>query len=118
MNSIAHSAAFQRRTHFRGSVRVPARVTAGGSRALDALTVDLSIDRVSLVSTQQLKLGEECLVEIGIGRSGLVRPLAAKATVLYCIAAGSVRGLALFHSGFRFTGLSSEAQQMIAATLA
>jgi len=121
MSLVARNRVPDRRTGFPGSIRVPARVSLFGGGPLDALTIDLSIDGANLISATQLHLGQECLVEIGIGRAGLVRPLTIKAVVCYCIGTAPVRfqnGAVRFRTRVQFTGLSAEDQRMIEAILA
>ena len=120
MNSVAISAVPERRSRPQRSIRVPARVSILKGGALDALTIDLSMEGANLVSTTQLHPGQECLVEIGIGRAGLVRPLTIKAAVCYCIGTAPVRfqnGAVRFRTRAQFTGLSAEARRLIEAIL-
>ena len=110
-----------RRASLRRSISVPARVSLVGGSPLDALTIDLSSDSANLVSTWQLNLGQDCLVEIGIGRPELLRPLTVRATVCYCVGTGPARyqrGALRFRTGLQFTGLSAGDRQTIAAILA
>jgi len=121
MSAVALNPAPDRRAHPRKSITVPARVSLDPDIALDVRTVDLSLDGISLISGQQLNCGQECAVQIGIGRPGLLHPLTVRALVCYCISSGPARfrgSLARFRIGLRFTGLSAEELQIIEAILA
>jgi len=105
--------AADRRVQRRKSLSVPARIRVVGAGQLDAYTIDLSAGGVSVTAPLQFNAGQECVVEIGTGRTELVQPLCLEATVCYCIrvAPGS------FRTGMQFKGLTSEATQRLAALL-
>ena len=103
-----------RRTSARKVMRVQARIRVPGEEApLDAHTVDLSVGGVSITSSQQLNLGQECSVELGISAPEIAPPPGLRARVRYC---GRLRD-GQYRIGFEFSSVSIEAAELLVAVL-
>jgi hypothetical protein len=97
-----------RRLNPRKVMQVQARVTMDGEVPLDAQTVDLSHRGVSITWPRQLNVGQECVVELGVSVPVIATPPALRAGVRYCTR---------LRVGMKFTSVSIEAAELLAAVL-
>src|ERR1035438_9499219 len=102
-----------RRIDPRKVLQVQARVSVDGEAPLDAKTADLSHRGVSITSPQQLSVGQECIIELGISVPDIAKPPALRAAVRYCTRLRSGQ----FRIGMHFTSVSVEAAELLAAAL-
>jgi c-di-GMP-binding flagellar brake protein YcgR len=102
-----------RRTSVRKVMRVQARISVPGEAPLDSHTVDLSLGGVSITASQQLDLGQECIVELGITVPEIASPPALRARVRYCARLADAQ----YRIGFKFSSVSIEAAELIVAVL-
>lgn len=110
---FAKRAAADRRISPRKVMQVLARVSVEGDAPLDVQTVDLSHHGVSITSSRQLNVGQECVVELGVSVPEIASPPALRAVVRYC----SRMREGEFRIGMQFTSVSIEAAELIVATL-
>lgn len=110
---FATRAAADRRQSPRKVMQVQARVRVDGVAPLDVQTVDLSHHGVSITSSRQLNVGQECIVELGVSVPEIANPPALRAGVCYC----SRMREGEFRIGMQFTSVSIEAAELIVAVL-
>jgi hypothetical protein len=106
-------AAADRRVSPRKVMQVQARVRVEGVEPFDVQTADLSHHGVSITSSWQLNLGQECIVELGVSVPEIASPPALRGTVRYC----SRMREGEFRIGLQFTSVSIEAAELIVAVL-
>jgi len=102
-----------RRLSPRKTMQVLARVRVEGDTPVDAQTVDLSCHGVSITSSRQLNVGQECIVELGVSVPEIASPPVLRAAVCYC----SRMREGAFRIGLKFTSVSIEAAELIVAVL-
>jgi hypothetical protein len=102
-----------RRLGPRKVINVRARISVSGDAPLDAQTADLSHHGVSINSLQQLNVGAECIIELGVSVPEMGDPPSLRAVVRYCapVRAGT------FRIGMEFTKVSIEAAELLAAVV-
>jgi len=106
-------AAADRRLSPRKVMQVLARISVEGTAPLDVQTVDLSHHGVSITSSLQLNIGQECIVELGVGVPEIANSPVLRAAVRYC----SRMREGEFRIGMQFTSVSIEAAELIVAVL-
>jgi hypothetical protein len=104
----------ERRIDPRKVMRVRARVSVEGDAPLDAQTVDLSLNGVSITSTQQVNVGAQCSVELGVSVPEIGSPPVLRTVVRYCGRMSEGR----FRVGMQFIAVSAEAAKLLTAVLA
>lgn len=102
-----------RRLSPRKVMQVQARVRVEEAAPLDVQTVDLSHHGVSITSSRQLNVGQECIVELGVSVPEIANPPVLRAAVCYC----SRMREGEFRIGLQFTAVSIEAAELIVAVL-
>ena len=110
---FAMRAAADRRQSPRKVMQVLARISVSGTAPLDVQTVDLSHHGVSITSSLQLNIGQECIVELGVGVPEIANSPVLRAAVRYC----SRMREGEFRIGMQFTSVSIEAAELIVAVL-
>jgi hypothetical protein len=105
--------AFERRERRRESLRVQARICLDGESPLEAHTVDLSPHGLAITTTHPLNVNQECNIELGISVPGLATSPALRASVRYCARLREDS----YRIGMKFTAVSIEAAELIAAAL-
>jgi hypothetical protein len=102
-----------RRATPRTAIRVRARIMIEGETLLDVDTIDLSHGGVSITSKHPLNLGQNCIIELGVGVPEIASPPVLRAAVRYC--ARFKEGE--YRIGLQFTFVSIEAAELIVAAL-
>jgi PilZ domain len=105
-------AVVDRRASPRKVIQVRARVTVEGEALLDADTIDLSHLGVGITSKYPLNLGQECIIELGVGVP-IASPPVLRAEVRYCARLKEGE----FRIGLQFSFVSIEAAELIVAAL-
>lgn len=102
-----------RRSSPRKTMQVRARVRIDADTPVDAQTADLSCHGLSITSSRQLNVGQECIVELGVSVPEIASPPVLRAAVRYC----SRMREGEFRIGLKFTSVSIEAAELIVAVL-
>ena len=103
----------ERRHSYRKVLRVRAQIIPDGDEPLGVHTIDLSHEGVSITSGTPLNVGQECSVELGISIPKLAQPPGLRAGVRYCAQLGAGQ----YRIGMKFTWVSIEAAELLAAVL-
>lgn len=103
-----------RRGASRKVLRIQARIVPQGEPPLCVQTLDLSPAGVSITTAEPMSVGLECAVELGISIPALAAPPGLRARVRYCAQLGPGQ----YRIGMKFTWVSIEAAELLAAVLA
>lgn len=101
------------RSYPRKIVRCTAMVALPDSPILRGRTIDVSLGGVSMMLTEQLRVGLQCNIALDPQINGKVRRIVAKAKVVYSVLSGSDG----FRIGFQFIQLDAENNKTLAALM-
>lgn len=95
----------------RKTLRCHAKLTVPGAGQLNVRTADISMDGLCVFVSEQLRVGQACLIAFDVTTvTGKVRSLNLATRVIYSILSGTDG----FRTGLQFTKPDAETQKMLA----